>query len=367
MSPSKRHKSLDTRPNPLRIPLLRWMMQGKSLVLLCLLIASSIVQASIGLASALLVVDDDIQMHLRENEYQIISLNEGDIKTDIPVISFASRQAMTKGTIVLIADLHAQQVASSHFYKLANQLPNWGWNTLLVTPKDKYFGVTPKAKEALAENLTQDDPNQSLESESQTAAIQEPQEPNAPELSDDGTVLADEDTNQAEIAPANAALSEQTGLKAFTFQQAELNYSKEDYTNFIALLLSQINTTFLQQPGYQILMVEGQTASVAINLLNTNPDITVNALVLSNPYWPENTANHALPLQLANLQLPVLDLVSASDNNWSLQTQAKRLEQTRIMVKPFYRQREIVSKQSDDVTNEYLTRQIVGWTRYLGW
>lgn len=318
----------------------------KFLGLLYLLLASSI-----SLASSMDVFDNDIQLHLTDDEFQLLTLNKGDTTIDIPVIKFSSQQAMTKGTIVLVADLQVQQTASNNFYKLAKTLPNWGWNTILVTPKNNYFVLPTKPKV----------PVQSNQQQSQEAT----KDDTNPEETSTNAVATEEALNDKAIVSPEA--NKQTGLKAIALQHPELGYSKKQYTTFIGLLLSKINTTFLQQPGYQILMVEGKTASVAINLLNTELAPEINGLVLNNPYWPELTSNQALPKQLANLQLPVLDLISTSANNWAIQTQSERVAQTRIMVKPFYRQREVLGGQLNSLSTEHLAKEIVGWTRYLGW
>ena len=319
-------------------------------------------------------INNDIQLKLSDDEYSVLPLSKGDTAIDVPILNFASKQAMTKGTIVLLADLQSHRANQGKFYQLAKTLPNWGWNTILVTPHTDYFVFPPDPQ---LENAAQDENSDGDASDTQSADAQaddtKADDTKADETQSTNSTLSQTVSENNIENAATAAdkqtefIAQQTELKSFELQQAELGFNKQDYANFIDLLLQKIDSRFLQQPGYRLLMVEGKTATIAIALLNENSELDINGLVLNNPYWPETAANSLIPKQIAQLPLPVLDLLSLSDSTWSRQTEANRLIQTRVRVKSYYRQREIIGGHFDALANEYIAKEVIGWTRYLGW
>ena len=308
-------------------------------------------------------IRDDIQTHMRTDSYATLTLKHADKSIDIPLIKFASQQALTKGTIVLLSDAQSHKSANQSLYQLAKALPNWGWNTLLVTPQTGYFVEPPEVKESTVEDT--EDGEQTTESNPDEEATDNNVEDT--NNGSDGSEQKAADQTATEQSPENTEPSPQVGIQAITLQEAELGFTQAEYESFISALLMQINTRFLQQPGYQILVVEGKTASVAIAMLAKESTFTLNALILNNPYWPELELNKNIAGQIAKLPMPVLDLVNVSDNHWSTNTRSQRLAQTRINVKPFYRQRELAGGPLVTLPKEYIAKEIVGWTRYLGW
>ncbi|MFC3094295.1 DUF3530 family protein [Alteromonas sediminis] len=130
--------------------------------------------------------------------------------------------------------------------------------------------------------------------------------------------------------------------------------------------LPQLVDLSRDKAGFRMFIAEGMAASLLLALgqdLNTPiPD----ALTIVSPFWPEATVNDTLPELSAQYPAPVLDVAYSSSNNWSRATNIARLIQANVQIKMHYRQRQLprlVGRQAAD----WLSGEIVGWTRSLGW
>ena len=318
-------------------------------MLFCILLSASIMPA----------YANDFAYLLPRADVKELVLSVNNQTVPVPVLSFPSEQVLSKGVVVVVTDAEANGDAQNSLYHVAKSLPSWGWNTVFVRPDTSYL-VSQQGSKADSD----DNDVQANQQETADGEIEEPEPPNPTD-----------EQNETNAAPENApvAQAEQTGLQAIEMQAPQLAYTFDEHLIFMRVLLEEVDAQFMQAPGYKILLMQGKSAASSLRLLqstqNEDPllNIEVNALVLSNVYWPEPAHNNALSLSLSKVQVPVLDLWSLFDNYWAKETFEKRLIESRVALKPFYRQREILGGQMNRNQSEYFTKEVVGWMRYLGW
>ncbi|MFT6269065.1 MAG: hypothetical protein ACJAVV_001885 [Alphaproteobacteria bacterium] len=283
---------------------------------------------------------DDLNYHLSSDQLSIIPISINGQQIEVPAIKYSARQAIVKGVTILIGEIQAQGQVDSTLNALAKSLPDWGWHTILITPTQAYLALKPP------------------EAETESKATNENTEA--------GNV--DENANTSSLSGDNQpALFPQVDLKSNTLQAPVLEYTHSDYLMFIKALTQGINTRFAQQPGYQVIYANGKSASALIALLSLPESPQIDALIVNNTYWPSTELNRLLPQQLANLPMPVLDLISMSDNSWAKQTSQARATASKVNLKPMYRQREIIGGALSLNQQDYLAKEVVGWTYFLGW
>jgi hypothetical protein len=261
---------------------------------------------------------------------------------DIPVIKHQARQAIVKGVVVFIADIQAQGYTDQNLILLSQRLPDFGWNTLLVTPKAEYFVVEQNlAQESSIEEPSDQETNEEVASETE----------------------ATETVDESSATPND----QQIELRPTELQSPELPYTAQQYEQFTATLLNALQQKFMQSPGYQVIYVQGKSASSLLSILSEDADLGLSALIINNPYWPEVTQNKAIAKDLAKTTIPVLDLLNQSDNTWSKQSAKNRLIETRIALKPLYRQRQVIGIDLSAGQSDYIAKEMVGFLHYLGW
>ncbi|MFW8591621.1 DUF3530 family protein [Glaciecola sp. 2405UD65-10] len=306
----------------------------------------------------------DFTYFLPSSDVKELALSVNEQTVPVALLSFPSEQALSKGVVVVVTDAQASGDAQNSLYHVAKSLPKWGWNTVFVNPSTAYLGAQQNKLDD-SENSNEAD----AESDQQETLDDETAEPEAQSATDELNESSD-DVSDVPTVPQEAV---QTGLKSIEMQAPQLTYTFDEHQAFIRVLLEEVNAQYMQSPGYKILLMQGKSAASSLRLLQSTDtqgpilDIEVNALVISNVYWPEPELNSTLSLSLAKVQLPVLDLRSLSDNYWAKETFENRLIQSRVALKPFYRQREILGVQMSRNQSEYFTKEVVGWMRYLGW
>lgn len=273
---------------------------------------------------------DDLRYHLPNEHILMLHITANQKQHDIPVVRYAARQPITKGVSIIIGDIQPGGTIDAKLLSLTKTLPDWGWNTLLVMPKFNYL------------TSIIDDGN------------------NANELNVDTREPSDSQETQIDaVTSSEQSLFPQVDVKPNHLQAPDLPYSQQDYVNFIRILTNEINNAFTQGAGYRIIYAKGQSASAVIDLMSQQDKNIADALVINNPYWPNMNSNQLLAQKLAKLPIPVLDLISLSDNIWAKDTINARRIAAKVGLKSLYRQRAVFDEQ--------LSKALVSWTYYMGW
>jgi hypothetical protein len=249
-----------------------------------------------------------------------------DQKVTLPFIRYNARQAIVKGVAIIISEMQAQGQIDSNLHALAENLPDWGWHTVLITPNQAYLQTIIKH-----ENATENSEPPAIKTESETQTYP------------------------------------QVNMKPYSLQDAILPYTHEHYVSFLTALIDALNVKFAQQPGYKIMYAGGQSAAALVSLMSEGTTLKVDGLVIGNAYWPTIDQNQRLPKQLASLPMPVLDLTSMYDSNWAKLGAHERVIASKVSLKALYRQRELIGAKVGSNQHEYLAKEIVAWTYFLGW
>lgn len=122
-----------------------------------------------------------------------------------------------------------------------------------------------------------------------------------------------------------------------------------------------------EYPGFLLVIAQGTSAASLSQLYAEQQLRSPDAFVVVSPYWPERNANKLLATNLANTSMPVLDLYSEWDNNWSLASVSARKIAAVKTLKMQYRQREIIGNNFTQQSAMYITKEIYGWLSRMGW
>lgn len=302
--------------------------------------------ASFSGRSQTLIHIDDLRYFMSDNDIFMLPVSSNNAVHDIPVVSYKARLPIVKGIAIIIGDIRSNSSLDTDLHALAKALPDWGYNTLLIMPRVEYIKPTLSAKGDTEQNV----------SDSESSSIG-----NEP--------IDDSDSNPVVdlLAGSDGSLSPQVDIKPSYLQGSELPYSEKDYLNFISSLSRELAKVIPEGSGYKIIYAKGQSASAMINFLVQQDNSDAHALVVNNPYWPNMQSNQLLPQQLAKLPMPVLDLVSLSDNMWATNTINTRRTAAKVGLKSLYRQRELLGEQLIDNHVDQLSKELLSWTRFLGW
>lgn len=150
----------------------------------------------------------------------------------------------------------------------------------------------------------------------------------------------------------------------------ETAYPSESLNDQLPLLKSPLQQRVTQafghlaaEPGLRIIVAEGMSAGLLIQLLQINAIPHPDALVVVSPYLPQWQLNNALPTQLAALPFPVLDLQTIDGNSWSTSTAEARVMQARRAHHTGYRQHTL---PRTPVLEVVLPKQVYGWLKHEG-
>lgn len=209
-------------------------------------------------------------------------------------------QAFERGQMVLFPDWHYHPLQSFYIQPVYENAPDFGWTTWAVTPPDQPIRANDLQNPASATHF-----------------------PSA----------AEDDV----FTPSVNALSDR---------------------------ITSLNDDISVRPGFSVWVVEGITADIALRLLQADPALMPDALVLVNAYLPQFQFNRQLADHISQSQLPVLDIKTTEGNRWVTAHWALRKKLAQKHQHPAYRQRQLVN--SGDAGQRELLSTIKGWLTFHG-
>lgn len=121
-------------------------------------------------------------------------------------------------------------------------------------------------------------------------------------------------------------LSEQSTQAMPVFSDEQLSLNLEQQQSFLISSMAQLDSLGKQYQGKRILITSGDSAAIITELLKDNQLPMPDMLAVINPYSDIPSRNQALPKNLAELTIPILDIQSRDGTAASLATQQMRLE-----------------------------------------
>ncbi|MER2491922.1 DUF3530 family protein [Catenovulum sediminis] len=139
------------------------------------------------------------------------------------------------------------------------------------------------------------------------------------------------------------------------------------YLDQLSLVVNAMQEEVVGYPGLILVVAQGATAGWLVEAYQAQKLPLPDALVLIAPYLPDDRLNRALPAQIAQLSVPILDVWSARDNRWALATVPLRNKASKRHLTLHYRQREMFGYAGLESREERLSKEIYGYMTYLGW
>ncbi len=120
-------------------------------------------------------------------------------------------------------------------------------------------------------------------------------------------------------------------------------------------------------PGIFVVVAEGNNAAILLDLFEQQQLPLPNALVMLSAHMLNETDNRSFALQVAESELPILDLYLTSDNTWVHHFVKLRRQYAHRELKTYYRQRQFRSFAPGYYPEQDLRRAIKGWLTSIGW
>jgi hypothetical protein len=321
-------------------------------------------QASAQSASFTEMTRADMQNQLHSDEFTLIELGEGKVPIQISL----SQQAITKGVVLIISDADMPLGRKDSLVNIAQSLPTNGWTTVVMPSLGLDFGanisfansdIDPAAIETAG--IATGEPADTTVEKEQSDPLAEGTEPKVDVNAAKELPTDDEEKKAMAIAPE----SRNSRSSIPSVSEAELVVYASEVEAYLDAVLKHMKVTM----GHRIIVSQGITAATIAKLISDENPTTqeIDALVINNPYWPIRKLNNQVPMVIAQTSIPVLDLTSHWDNSWSKQTENKRRIEARTALKEVYRQTEVIGQSFDHTQMDYISREIKGWTTYLGW
>lgn len=254
-----------------------------------------------------LLRDLDLRRELFSDEYTILPLAEQELL----VLINDNTTAIARGVAILVTDNGIPLTSRQGLAPLVKQLTGLGWVTMLVSspPSDLFLPATEIVAPA---------------------------------------------SDTTELAP-KASVS-------------QLNQQvMDEHLQRLSMIMQTALTKASEYPGFVLVVAQGTSAASLAQLYTDNTLNAPDALVVVNPYWPDRQFNNQLAQTLANTPMPVLDVYTKRDNNWSQESiQARKIAAIKAL-KLHYRQREIIGVGLIQQPASYLGKEIYGWLNHMGW
>ncbi len=254
-------------------------------------------------------LSEDLARRFQPEELEQVLVGE----LTLSVIPQESAVPLSRGVAILLVDAGYQGLRLSAAQQLANQLNQWGWHTLI-----------------------------------------------APSLLD-VSLVAEQSAENAMVHPRSSS------------QQAWYDYDRTKTE--LSLLVTALYNHASSHKGFKLLVSQGMTAAHLIELASQEQIPSPDSMVVISPFWPDRRKNLAIGESLAQTDFPVLDINLIHNNLWETKTYRQRKQAATTALKLHYRQRSIhadnfssyayLDAVSPQITK--LSKEIYGWTHYLGW
>lgn len=253
----------------------------------------------------------DVKRSMHDDQYETLLVGEREV---LLVVNEASTP-ISKGVAVLIGEAGQGPFSHQRLAPLASLLNDVGWVSMIMTAPSSAFLDAGSNQE-------------------QGAATDSPEQASPNPL--EGQSIIDSE--------------------AFTLHEQELMTQ-----------LQAVTQRTQQYPGFFLVIAQGTTAAWITKLYSEKQIDLPDALVIISPFWPQREFNMQLPRWVAETEMPVLDIYSPWDSEWSLKRVKERNVAATKALKLHYRQRELIGQTIDQQQYAFLSKEIYGWLSYMGW
>jgi hypothetical protein len=144
------------------------------------------------------------------------------------------------------------------------------------------------------------------------------------------------------------------------------------YKNKLSALLNAIMNIAKQYPGIVVVIAQGNNAALLVELYEKESTDLPNALIMLSSFRESNPdlvndVNEKFAQQIAQNNLPILDLYLRYDNPIVLAKAEQRKQLAKQAMKTYYRQRQLNNTATGYYPSKELIKQITGWLKVIGW
>lgn len=284
----------------------------------------------------------DIQRSEFSDEYDTLIAGE----RELIVVTQESTTPITRGAAVILGEAGQGPFNQHGIADLANLLNQYGWVTMVMPAPSSAFFAESKDDE---QQQTDSEPAESPPTDSEAPASE-------PDLGAESPI-SETQPAMPNPEPVHPKLGQEV-ISTDQFDQHEQELIAQ---------MQAIVTRTQNYPGFFLVIAQGTTAAWLNKIYSEQQIALPDALIMVSPYWPQRDINSQIPEQLANTMMPVLDIYSQWDNEWSKGTVVARKVAAEKALKMHYRQRELIGQMMDRQQYQLLSKEIYGWLTHMGW
>lgn len=303
----------------------------------------------------------DVGARLLKDEYQLIDITIAEQAYQFPVFVEKAQRPLSMGTIYLIPDATQNGAPFQSLMPLAKEFAALGWNSVIMPAPAVLMAMAEveaeraKSEVARAAQVPAIPTTDSTDNDSNDAQTSDN---TANDAANDANTQNPATQSDTQALLSSYSAKGQDSLYEEAYHQAFSTY----LTLFIQATQKKINYS-----GYNVIFAQGMSAQATLYAIGQSTGKVPDAVIINNIYLPNLTLNKQVPSLVAQSKMPLLDLISASDNNWSAMTRPKRNIEAQVHVKAFYRQREISGLNFSSTVHHDIAKEAYGWFTYLGW
>jgi len=147
--------------------------------------------------------------------------------------------------------------------------------------------------------------------------------------------------------------------------------SLKAYQSKLNQVMISVMKTVQSYPGIFILVAEGSNAAMLIDLYQGKAELEKipqpSAVILLSGYMLTTEDNALFAKNLANTELPILDLFLRRDHHLAINNADLRKKAADKQMKIFYRQRQLINSTTGYYPQQQLLTEINGWLKSIGW
>ncbi len=150
-------------------------------------------------------------------------------------------------------------------------------------------------------------------------------------------------------------------------QQESDNKALEEYKAQLIPMMKAVFEKAASFPGIFVVVSEGNNAALLLDLFEQQQLPMPNAFVMLSAHQLTSEDNIALANNIAESELPILDLYLKKDNSWVHHFIKLRKQYANKELKTYYRQYQFNTFTPGYYPEQELARAIKGWLNAIGW
>lgn len=271
----------------------------------------------------------DVQRQLFPDKAKILQANN---KSTI-IIESQNTTSNLNGVAILVGESGRPPSSQQHLAVLTQYLNDFGWITIQITAPT--IGFEPDlTDENLPPSITQSQ-------------------------------------NDGDAVPLEGEINSATTKTPLASAQYQLHrISNEHFLEHeqeLRELMQATMTRAQKYSGFRLTIAQGTSAAWLTKMYAEKQIPNPDALVTISSFWPQRNLNALIANYTAETEMPLLDIYSERDNNWSLLSAQQRGVNATRSFKLDYRQRELTNTFNTSSDSAFVSKEIYGWLNYLGW